>query len=161
MVCLLRGIPQKTTLRLIIVMSGIKMSRIVEYNRHEYNDSEKREARLIYFIYDIPYFGGCGILPPLHIINQIFKHGGDEGGMSPGATWNPFEISEEEYNKLVEDVFSTDLEEIAPFARYAEVKFKIDNSFDHIKDMFDWISATCEKHRADWHKELKRKGIAG
>lgn len=136
---------------------SLNMHRIIKYTRHEYQSSEEREARLLYFIYDILYFGGCGILPPLHIINQIFRSGGSEGGMSPGATWQSFEISENEYKTLVHDVLNTDMEDIAPYARYSDVKFKIDTSFDHIQNHLDWMSESCAKHRDSWHNSMREK----
>jgi len=77
-----------------------------------------------------------------------------------GATWQPFEISKDEYDGLVEDIKNTDLTEIGSFARYAWIKFEFDDSFDHITNWEDWMSASCEKHRDEWHKKLKRKGIA-
>jgi hypothetical protein len=123
--------------------------RIVKYQRHEFHDDEPedREASLSTLVYDIPYFGPCGIFPPLHIINQYFADGGSQGGMSPGATWEPFEISETEYLELVEAITNLDPGLLGDTARYTEVKFRVELSLDHIQDRFDWIQAVCEKHR--------------
>jgi hypothetical protein len=122
--------------------------RIVKYQRHEFHDEpEDREASLSVLVYDIPYFGPCGIFPPLHIINQYFARGGSQGGMSPGATWEPFEISETEYLELVETITHLDPGLLGDAARYTKVKFRFDNSFDHIRDLFEWLQAVYEKHR--------------
>ena len=43
------------------------------------------------------------------------------------------------------------------YARYPDVKFKIDCSSDHIEDHLDWMSASCAKLRDSWHKALKKK----
>jgi len=112
----------------------------------------RRTASLSTLVYDIPYFGSCGIFPPLHICNQKFKTGGSEGGMSPGACWEPFEISAEEYAELVEVIETLDPSTISGEARYTRVKFEFDPSFDHISDLFQWIHDVCEKHRAGYHR---------
>jgi hypothetical protein len=98
-------------------------------------------------VYDIPYFGPCGIFPPFHIINQYFASGGSQGGMSPGATWEPFEISELEYLDLVATIMELDPALLGDSARYTEVKFRIDHSFDVIQDRIEWLQGVCEKHR--------------
>ena len=87
----------------------------ITYKRHEYlgrSKSEVRKGSLLVLFYDIPYFGACGIFPPLHILNQTLSSGGGDGGMSPGASWKPFTVSEEDYARLVEEVRSTPVSEI-------------------------------------------------
>ena len=32
-------------------------------------------------------------------------------------------------------------------ARYTRVKFAFDSEIDHIRDLFDWVPAVCERHR--------------
>jgi len=128
----------------------------IKYKRHEYNiRPQKCENNLLVFTYDIPYFGACGIFPPLHIANQIFLSGGHKGGMSPGATWKPFKITKEEYDKLSKLVKITPISSIQPYARYAWLPFKFDSGFDYIMDQKQWMFATCEKHRDAWHKEFE------
>src|SRR5687767_13727051 len=79
--------------------------RRVRYVRHEFpGRTAKREDSLLVLVYDIPYFGACGVFPPLHLLNQLLLRGGSQGGMSPGATWQPFSLSEQEYQDLVEAV---------------------------------------------------------
>lgn len=122
--------------------------RIIRYERHEFHyDPEDRQAPLYAFVYDIPYFGVCSIFPPFHIANQYFASGGSQGGMSPGATWEPFEISESEYQDLVATIKELDPATLGDTARYTEVKFAFDHSFDHIQDLFEWIQAVGQEHR--------------
>jgi hypothetical protein len=126
--------------------------RIIEYKRHEFHgDPEERRAELPTFVYDIPYFGACGIFPPLHILNQIFETGGSEGGMSPGATWTPFTIDEKEYRCLVDQITRLDPKTLTDDSRYTCVKFELDASFDYIQDWESWISQVCNKHRDAYH----------
>lgn len=131
----------------------------VKYVRYEFHsDPEPCEGTLLTFIYDIPYFSGCGVLPPYHILNQILAGGGTTGGMSPGATWKPFTISREKYDELVVAVRNTPISKICSHARYAQVPMRVDPEFDHIQDRIEWLKAVCAKHRDRWHRELGRAG---
>ena len=121
--------------------------RIVRYQREEFHhDAEVCEGTLLTFVYDIPYLGGCGVFPPLQIINDMFSRGHNGGGMSPGTKWEPFLLSQDEYDKLIAAVKSTPLEQIRPYARFAFVPWKFDPSFDHISTRAEWLSAVCRKH---------------
>lgn len=135
--------------------------REVHYHRHEYlGQSSVHTATLLNFVYDIPHFEACGIFPPLHIANQIFITGKAGGRMSPGTSWEPFTISEEEYSALVEAIRHTSLAEIKPHARFAFIPMKFDSSFDHIEERREWFQSVCNKHRSTWHEELERAGVA-
>ena len=134
--------------------------RDVSYDRYEYLCGETAHTgSLLMFVYDIPYFGACGVFPPFHIANQIFMNGTVGGGMGPGTKWGPFTVSEDEYAALVDAVKRTPVSEIKAYARYAFVPLKFDHAFDGIADRTEWLSAVCEKHRDAWHAELKAAGI--
>lgn len=133
--------------------------RTVKYQRHEFHDDpEPYEGSLLTFVYDIPYFPACGVFPPLHILNQVLSSGGLGGGMSPGATWEPFTLGRAEYDGLAEAVRRTPLREIKPFARYASARMKFDDGFDHLKDLFEWTKAVCDKQRASRRARRGRGG---
>lgn len=130
--------------------------RKVTYQRHEFHgEPETREATLGVFVYDIPYFGACGIFPPFHIMKQMLKTGGSDGGMSPGATWEPFEISKSEYDALVETIRTLDPLTLGDDARYTWPRFEFDPSFDEIDSWEEWLFAVCEKHRDAYHLKLE------
>jgi hypothetical protein len=134
--------------------------REITYTRHEFHDDpEECKSNLLSLVFDIPYFDACGIFPPFHIANQIFLSGGSDGGMSPGASWEPFSISEEEYAALVDAAINTPKSEIKPHARYAMLPKAVDHSFDHIQDHMAWVAAVCEKHRASWHEKLRKLSL--
>ncbi|HHH49429.1 MAG TPA: hypothetical protein ENK52_00440 [Saprospiraceae bacterium] len=127
--------------------------RIIEYQRHEFHsDPEYRKSKMSIFVYDIPYFGACGIFPPFHIINEIFQTGGSQGGMSPGATWQPFQIEQDEYDELVQTIKTLDPETLGDNARYTWVKFEFDSSLYYITEWEKWRFAVCNKHRDSYHK---------
>jgi hypothetical protein len=136
--------------------------RTIRYERIEFHgDIEVVENNLLCFIYDIPYIGACGIFPPLHICNEIFSKGGGTGGMGPGATWEPFIITEEEYNELKKKIITTPLELIKNTARYCEVQFEFDVDFDNIRDMSKWLRMVCNKHCESYRCKLDNKGYKG
>ena len=80
------------------------------------------------------------------IANEIFSTGGFEGGMSPGATWQPFEISSTEYEALVNVIRVLYPKSLGDQARYARVKYELDSSFDNIRERQRWVAAVCRKH---------------
>jgi hypothetical protein len=130
--------------------------RIINYLRHEFTwpEPEARSAPLYIFVYDIPYFGACGIFPPLHIINQCFSAGGSQGGMSPGATWPPFHVSHAEYFELREAVEGIDPRSFVAEARYTHMKFHFDPEFDSVMERGSWFEQVCAKHRSAYHQRI-------
>ncbi len=45
--------------------------------------------------------------PPRHILNEELLSGGSDQGMSGGCYWKPFEITEEEYNEVREEMLTS------------------------------------------------------
>lgn len=130
--------------------------RRISYVRTEFRaENERIENTLLVFVYDIPYLGACGIFPPFHILNQIFLSGGGDGGMSPGAIWQPFEITKEEYDELKNAILSVAPRDLNNFTRYSNIQFEFDSEFDSIQGRLEWIAETCDKHRKSYHQKLK------
>jgi hypothetical protein len=126
----------------------------VRYVREEYQEGDPHEGSLLTFFFDIPYFPPCGVFPPFHLLNQFLASGGSPGGMGPGATWEPFSITEQEYANLKEALKSATLEQIKPHARYAWFLPIFDPFLDHIELYQPWILAVGQKHRDRWGKDL-------
>lgn len=127
----------------------------ITYTRTEFDERDKTvENDLLAFVYDVPYFGACGIFPPFHIINQFFLSG---GGMKPGATWEPFKITEEEYIELAEGLASAVPEDVKGRARYGDIAFEFDKEFDGIERWDEWIAVVCDKHRDNYRQKHKKK----
>ena len=125
------------------------MERTVRYTRHEFQAlPEDREAPLIVFIFDIPYFGACGVFPPFHLLNWRLSTGGGDGGMSPGASWVPFQLSQAEYDALLRTALEPDVEMLKRLSRYSWQRWSLDPEFDQHTDYFEWSEAVCRKHRA-------------
>ena len=76
--------------------------------------------------------------------------------MSPGATWEPFEISPTEYETLLPKVLHPDRSALEPATRYSWQEFTLDPEFDGCGEHFSWVRQVCEKHRAAYQEKLKR-----
>lgn len=129
----------------------------ISYVRDGFHEElEEITGKLLSFVYDIPYFGACGVFPPLHIVNFFFASGTCGGGMGPGTSWSPFVIDETTYAALVDQVLKTNPAQLEGKARFIEVQFIEDNSLDDIQDWFTWSQAACEKHRDWYHGKIKQ-----
>lgn len=116
--------------------------RQVDYVRIEDRGSpEARRAPLWAFLMDLPYFGACGIFPPLHHLNAILK-----SGTHVGATWEPFELSEEEYQNVLPRLVNPDANLLAQYSRYEWQVFEVDPDLDKFTDFAEWQRRACEKH---------------
>jgi len=122
--------------------------RTVRYRRTEFHGPEKEvENDLLSFIYDVLYFGICRVLPPRAVLNEILAGGSLGGGMSPGATWGPFQGAEAGYAELGEAVAATPVEELRERARFCGVQYRRDADLDWCADADTWAKAVGEKHR--------------
>jgi hypothetical protein len=162
-------------------LPSLRTVRYVRWHGCGWGDRpEPAENSLLAFVYDIPYFGACGVFPPFRLLNQFLLTGGSSGGMSPGATWEPFELSPEEYRDLVAAVRAVPPESLRDRARYAWLPFKFDPEFEgdsasypvrgpakswhrfippERREYHEWASAVCEKHRESRRAEMKRAGF--
>jgi hypothetical protein len=112
-------------------------------------DDESREGSLLTFMFDIPYFPPCSVFPPFHILNLFLARGSGGGGMSPGAIWEPFAITMEEYEELICAIESTPPDDIRLHTRFSFVKPIFDHELDGLqKSYLDWMTAACKKHGA-------------
>src|SRR5258708_27504415 len=122
--------------------------RELTYKRHGFRcRPQTRKGNLLWLVFDIPYLDACGVFPPFHILNQIFLSGGGDGGMSPGASWKPFSITEDEYTVLADAIVNTPKAELKPHSLYATWPLTNDHSFGDIQDRMEWVRAVCAKHR--------------
>lgn len=134
-----------------------EMRRVQYEHTHFREDNESCEASLLEFLFDIPYFPPCGVFPPFHLLNQFLSAGGSEGGMSPGAIWEPFTVTQEEYEQVVGAIESTPLSDIKRYALYAFAKPVFDPELDGFATYSPWMRAACQKHRARYHREMEAR----
>lgn len=109
----------------------------------------KRAEPLSEFVLDILYLMEVnGVIPPLAILNKVLLGGGGNGGMSPGTAWKPFEISEEEYNELVQALLQLDVEQAKqkhPYVRFERVI--VDPELHICTDHLDWLQRIIQKYK--------------
>ena len=118
--------------------------------------SEPISAPLTTFVYDVPYLLCWGILPPFRLMNDLLKQGGGDGGMSPGADWIPFELTEEEYEELCVALETIDPLTLIDQARYIWIKAKRAPEFDDIADYVEWGQAVTKKYGNEAQAEAEQ-----
>ena len=130
---------------------GDSLMRTVKYERIEFhqNEPEQLTAPLAEFVLDVPYLTCHGVIPPRHVLNEVFNSGGGDAGMSPGAVWEPFSISEDEYTALVADLLELDLHEVATSgrARFVPKTLSVDSEVTGPKTHLEWITKIAAKYR--------------
>lgn len=84
------------------------------------------------FIFMDPQLGmallGFKIMPPLAVLNDAFSRASSDAGMGGGIEWRPFTIDEQEYQELVEFLFTDPDREI-----------HFDKQFDHLESFDAWL----------------------
>ena len=121
--------------------------RVMTYVRHEFHHKpEKRIATFPYFLLDIPYLFISGIIPPLAVLNDVLSRGGGDGGMSPGASWEPLTLTEAEYSELVEELLTLDTADAKKYARFVPRELQEDLTLHHHTKFIHWLRAAKEKH---------------
>lgn len=124
--------------------------RMVTYETHwsYLGPALKCKAPLSEFVLDIIYlFEKNGIIPPHHLLNITLKTGGNSGGMGPGTTWTPFEITQAEYQELVDALLRLEVEKAKashPYISFA--KAKVDKSLHTYQTYSEWLSAVKMKY---------------
>lgn len=88
------------------------------------------------------------MIPPLKVIDAVLRRRGGDGGMSPGASWEPFTVAEAEYRELVGVLLALDLAEATKQARFVKPSLREDSSLHHHSDLIAWSRAAKEKHGA-------------
>lgn len=108
------------------------------------------EMPLWEFFFALPYFNSihCGIIPPIKHLNTFLMKGsfGED-------KWNPFEVSNEEYETLVEQLLNPDYSiTINPF--YAWQKYQVDIGLANCVDYEQWQQKIKEKYQYAYNQRL-------
>ena len=77
----------------------------------------------------------CKQFPPRHILNEELMSGGQDQGMSGGCFWSPFEVSEEDYNLIKEEMLTDPLLEL-----------EYDVELETKPNLRKWCGAVLSKH---------------
>jgi hypothetical protein len=60
-------------------------------------DGEVVEGTVVDLLERTPYLLAFGVVPPLHVLNDLLRRGKRDAGMSGGCRWEPFEIDDDEW----------------------------------------------------------------
>jgi len=118
------------------------MERIIKYSR-EWEEGSYEDS-LSTFLYQLPVLTSCNIFPPLHILNILLCRGWAGGSMSPRFIWEPFEISEQEYQEVLPKILSPDWETLCKKLWRIRHPMKVDSKFDHIVDRDIWMLSVSQ-----------------
>lgn len=108
---------------------------------------------LIVFVYDVVSISESGIIPPFSILNERFLSGGKCNPFGD-VDWEPFEISRDEYDQLVDEIEAVDPASIWSHKGISFVKLRRAEELDHITDSRRWTKAVCQKFSDDYVAKL-------
>lgn len=107
--------------------------------------SQEKRALLAAFIEDIPYLMFSRVIPSREAINEVLLSGELGGGMSPGAKWESFQITEEEYEEAVQYWLNT--EGNSELSRKNPDKYLLDKEITREKTHLGYVEKTVPKYR--------------
>ena len=89
----------------------------------------------------------CGLIPPFRVVAALIRSGGSRGGMSPGCTWLPFELSEDEYSRAIARLESLTPDEVRGRHRDAHIVGEIqpDYSAPDTDDYQTWLDSLVQR----------------
>lgn len=123
--------------------------RVVKYTRlDDRGPASSVEAPLWGFLLDVPYLGAAGIFPPLHLLNQVLMAGGKK--WVTGATWEPFQITAEEYKEAIPNILVPPSALLERYSRTPWQVFELDPDLDDCADYESWLKKAMQKHGQAW-----------
>ena len=131
------------------------MERIIKYSR-EWEEGAYEDS-LSTFLYQLPNLTSCNIFPPLHILNILLCRGWTGGSMSPRFIWEPFEISEQEYQETLPKLLKPDWETLCKKLWRIRHPMKVDSKFDHIVDRDIWMISVSQEYGSKSIEEAEEK----
>ena len=121
------------------------------------NSKITKNYDLIDFFFDIPNVLDSRCIPPLKVINSLLLTGERDAGMGGFLEWEPFRLSESEYDFFVKELLDMPSE-----------KFFVDEDFREIEDFEEWILSVFIKYFRgsqemldtveEYYQEKKRSG---
>ena len=124
--------------------------RTLKYQRHEFHQDapDIRQASLAEFVLDVPYLLARGVVPPHHILNAVLQTGGGDAGMSPGTGWEPFQVTTQEYEELLEHLRGMDLDQVQDQdrARFVPDRILLDETLWDCTTHHEWLRQVHQKY---------------
>ncbi len=91
----------------------------------------------------------CGLIPPLVVLQERLRTGGGNAGMSPGCTWEPFELTESDYWDLVGQLEALTPDDLASRHRNPQIVGEIRPDY----------GAAASKNWREWMDSLVHRGL--
>lgn len=128
---------------------GVRMRR-VRYRCHwsHLGPATRKQGSLVDLVLDIVYLmDRTGVIPPFLVLNEVLRDGGNNGGMGPGTTWRPFEITEVEYKELVDALSALNITEARQEHPYATFERAIvDEELNKCTSYEAWLRSASQKY---------------
>ena len=106
-----------------------------------------RKKNLLHrFILDIPYALYFPVVPSENALNEVLLKGAAGGGMGTGLIWDPFEMTTDEYNSVLDEWKNFDLREI-PQKNVIATSFIFDEEIMSIPHHLDYLKRSREKFK--------------
>lgn len=115
--------------------------------------AESYTASLVEFVYNVVAITESGIIPPFDILNERFFSGGKCNPFG-NVEWEPFEISKDEYARLVDEMESQDPAEIWSHKGIAFVKLRRATELDNITSRRRWSRAVSKRYSDEYIAKL-------
>lgn len=115
--------------------------------------AESYTVSLVEFVYNVVSITESGIIPPCAILNERFVSGGKCNPFG-NVEWAPFEIDQDEYDWLVDELESRDSGEIWSHKGIAFVKLRRAIELDGVTSGRRWSRAVSEKYSDEYIAKL-------
>ena len=77
-------------------------------------DTSAATKSLADFVREIPSLLSFRLIPPLAVLNGVFRTGEHDAGMSDGYVWDPFDIDADEYEELAGELQACGMRRVGP-----------------------------------------------
>jgi len=123
--------------------------RVIRYKRSEFLMPWKwrKKNPLHRFILEIPYALYFSIVPGREALNEVLRKGSAGGGMGTGLQWEPFELTEQEYEEVADAWKTFDLRTVFGFKSKIDLSFVFDEEILAIPRHLDYLKRSREKYQ--------------
>lgn len=124
------------------------MMEKIEYTLSDFHSSDNKcTGTLADLMLDALLIPPCGLVPPFRVTAAIFRSGGGNAGMSPGCSWKPFNLKEEDYWKAIGHLESLTPDDLASRYRNPHIRSEIrpDYSAPDTDDYTAWLKSLTHR----------------
>jgi hypothetical protein len=131
--------------------------KIIKYKQTEWLMPWKwpKKNPLYRFILDIPYALYFSVVPSREALNEVLRVGQAGGGMGEGLVWQPFEITPDEYEAVLNAWREFDLRKVigAKKSEIPDLAFIFDDEIMAIPHHLDYVRRSSAKYESHFFKK--------